>query len=135
MTGAHSATLRWRKPLQLNGKILLFKIRMRWRYKNVKGNYRFITKKIPAEVITRKRRRLRRYVMDYRVVSLEPVREIQLTRIQPFAFISVHVSEGAGNTEKEVFWSPWSNNYTLQTLEGGTSVLIKMKSKVIGKEC
>lgn len=100
----------------------------------MKGNYRFITKKIPAEVITGKRR-LRRYVMDYRVVSLEPVREIQLTRIQPFAFISVHVSEGTGNTENEVFWSPWSNNYTLQTLEGGTSVLIKMKSKVIGKEC
>ncbi|KAK2554980.1 Receptor-type tyrosine-protein phosphatase delta [Acropora cervicornis] len=118
MTGAHSATLRWRKPRQLNGKILLFKIRMRWRYKNVKGTYRFITKKIPAKVTPRERRRLRRHMMDYRVLRLEPVREIQLTRIQPFAFISVHVSEGTGITDNEVFWSPWSNNYTVQTLEG-----------------
>lgn len=121
MTGAHSATLWWRKPRQLNGKILLFKIRMRWRYKNVKGTYRFLTKKIPAKVTPRERRRLRRYMMDYRVLRLEPVREIQLTRIQPFAFISVHVSEGTGITENEVFWSPWSNNYTLQTLEGAPS--------------
>ncbi|XP_015755643.1 PREDICTED: receptor-type tyrosine-protein phosphatase epsilon-like [Acropora digitifera] len=121
MTGAHSATLWWRKPRQLNGKILLFKIRMRWRYKNVKGTYRFITKKIPAKVTPRERRRLRRYMMDYRVLRLEPVREIQLMRIQPFAFISVHVSEGTGITENEVFWSPWSNNYTLQTLEGAPS--------------
>lgn len=135
MTGAHSATLWWRKPRQLNGKILLFKIRMRWRYKNVKGTYRFITKKIPAKVTPRERRRLRRYMMDYRVLRLEPVREIQLTRIQPFAFISVHVSEGTGITENEVFWSPWSNNYTLQTLEGGTTVLMKMNANVIGTEC
>ena len=102
----------------------------------MKGTYRFITRKIPAKVTSRERRSLRRYMMEYRVLRLEPVREIQLMRIQPFAFISVHVSEGTGITENEVFWSPWSNNYTLQTLEGGTNILMKMIAKVIGTlEC
>lgn len=100
----------------------------------MKGTYRFITRKIPAKVTSRERRSLRRYMMEYRVLRLDPVREIQLMRIQPFAFISVHVSEGTGITENEVFWSPWSNNYTLQTLEGGNNILMKMNAKVIGTE-
>ncbi|XP_068677246.1 receptor-type tyrosine-protein phosphatase S-like isoform X2 [Montipora foliosa] len=122
MTGAHSARLKWRKPRKFNGRIVLFKIKMLWRYKNIQGNYKETTRKIPAKVTTRERRgRFRRDVLDYAVLQLEPTREIELKGMQPFAFISIWVSEGTGALNTEVFWSPWSNNYTVETSEGAPS--------------
>ena len=127
MTGAHSAKLKWRKPRKLNGRIVLFKIKMLWRYKNIQGNYKETTRKIPAKMTTRERRgRFRRDVLDYAVLQLGPAREIELRRMQPFAFISMWVSEGTGALNTEVFWSPWSNNYTVETSEGGNKLSIKL---------
>lgn len=130
MTGAHSARLKWKKPRKLNGRIVLFKIKMLWRYKNIQGNYKETTRKIPAKMTTRERRgRFRRDVLDYAVLQLEPARKIELRRMQPFAFISIWVSEGTGALNTEVFWSPWSNNYTVETSEGAPSAPRKVELK------
>ena len=119
-TGAYSVQLRWKKPRELNGIIVLFKVRMFWRFKNVKGDYKYITHIIPAKVTARAgRRRFRRDTSDYRVLRLEPFREIELKRVQPFALISIRVSEGTRDSNNDVMWSPLSNNQTIETMEGG----------------
>ena len=119
-TGAYSVVLRWKKPRELNGIIVWFKVRMVWRFKNVKGDYKDTTRTIPAKVTARAgRRRFRRDTSDYRVLRLEPFREIELKRVQPFALISIQVSEGTTDSNNKVMWSPLSNNQTIETMEGG----------------
>ena len=119
-TGDYSVQLRWKKPRELNGIIVMFKVRMLWRFKNVKGDYKYTTRLIPAKVTARAgRRRFRRDMSDYRVLHLEPFREIELKRVQPFAIISIRVSEGTRDSNNAVMWSPLSNNQTIETMEGG----------------
>jgi len=96
---------------------------MFWRFKNVKGGYKYDSYQIPAKVTTRAgKRRFTRDLLNYAVRSLEPVRDIELKRVQPFAIISIRVSEATRNADKELLWSPFSNNQTIETEEGGMDV-------------
>ena len=89
----------------------------------MKGDYKYTTRVIPAKVTTRAgRRRFTRDVSDYTVLRLEPYREIELKRVQPFAIISIRVSEGTRDTNNDVMWSPLSNNQTIETMEGGKAI-------------
>ena len=89
----------------------------------MKGGYKYDSDLIPAKVTTRAgKRRFTRDVLNYTVQSLEPVRDIELKRVQPFAIISIRVSEATRNADKELLWSPFSNNQTIQTMEGGKGV-------------
>lgn len=86
----------------------------------MKGGYKYDSYLIPAKVTTRAgKRRFARNTLNYAVRSLEPVRDIELKRVQPFAIISIRVSEGTRNTDQELLWSPFSNNQTIETMEGG----------------
>lgn len=86
----------------------------------MKGGYKYESYRIPAKVTTRAgKRRFARDMLNYTVHSLEPVRDIELKRVQPFAIISIRVSEATRNADKERLWSPFSNNQTIQTMEGG----------------
>lgn len=86
----------------------------------MKGGYKYESYRIPAKVTTRAgKRRFARDMLNYAVHSLEPVRDIELKRVQPFAIISIRVSEATRNADKELLWSPFSNNQTIQTMEGG----------------
>lgn len=123
ITGPYSVRLRWKKPNRANGIIVLFKVRMFWRFKNVKGGYKYDSYQIPAKVTTRAgKRRFARDMLKYAVQSVEPVRDIELKRVQPFAIITIRVSEATRNADKELLWSPFSNNQTIQTMEGGKDV-------------
>lgn len=89
----------------------------------MKGGYKYESYLIPAKVTTRAgKRRFARDMSNYTVHSLEPVRDIELKRVQPFAIISIRVSEATRNADKELLWSPFSNNQTIQTMEGGKDV-------------
>lgn len=86
----------------------------------MKGGYKYESYLIPAKVTTRAgKRRFARDMLNHAVHSLEPVRDIELKRVQPFAIISIRVSEATRNADKELLWSPFSNNQTIQTMEGG----------------
>lgn len=86
----------------------------------MKGDYKYTTRTIPAKVTTRAgRRRFTRDVADFAVLSLEPFREIELKRVQPYAVISIRVSEGTRNAKNDILWSPLSNNQTIETMVGG----------------
>lgn len=86
----------------------------------MKGGYKYNTYQIPAKVTTRAgKRRFAREISDYAVQSLEPFRDIELKRVQPFAIISIRISEGTRDTDKEPLWSEFSNNQTIETMEGG----------------
>lgn len=86
----------------------------------MKGDYKYTTRIIPAKVTTRAgRRRFTRDVADFAVLSLEPFREIELKRVQPYAVISIRVSEGTRNAKNDILWSPLSNNQTIETMVGG----------------
>ncbi|XP_078353190.1 receptor-type tyrosine-protein phosphatase S-like [Oculina patagonica] len=127
-TGPYSVRLTWKKPKKVNGIIVLFKVRMYWRFKNMKGGYKEETYLIPAKVTTRAgKRRFARRVSDYAVRSLEPVRDIELKRVQPFAIISIQVSEGTRNADQEPLWSPFSNNQTIETMEGAPSAPLNVE--------
>ena len=98
---------------------------MLWRFKNTKGGYKYDTRLIPAKVTNRRqKRRYARDVSDSLVWSLEPFRDVELKRVQPFAIISIRVSEGTRDTDNELLWSPFSNNQTIETKEGGKRLLI-----------
>ena len=93
---------------------------MYWRFKNTKGGYKEETRIIPAKVTARAgKRRFARGVSAHTVRSLEPVRDIELKGVQPFANILVQVSEATRNGDQEPLWSPFSNNQTFETMEGG----------------
>ena len=86
----------------------------------MKGGYKYDSCLIPAKVTTRAgKRRFTCDMLNYAVQSLEPVREKKKKRVQPFAVISIRVSEATRNADKELLWSPFSNNQTIQTMEGG----------------
>ena len=119
-TGPHSVRLKWKKPKDLNGVVVLFKIRMLWRFKNVKGEYKRTELTVPAKVTRRARkRRSANGRPDYTVLQLEPEREIELRNLQPFAIISIRVAEGTRDAQNRVLWGPFSNNQTVETEEGG----------------
>lgn len=89
----------------------------------MKSGYKYDSYLIPAKVTTRAgKRRFARDMLNYAVQSVEPVRDIELKRVQPFAIISIRVSEATRNADKELLWSPFSNNQTIQTEEGGKDV-------------
>jgi len=112
--------LKWKKPKDLNGVVVLFKIRMLWRFKNVKGEYKRTERIVPAKVTRRARkRRSANGRPDYTVLRLEPEREIELRNLQPFAIISIRVAEGTRDAQNKVLWGPFSNNQTVETEEGG----------------
>ena len=97
--------------------MVLFKIRMLWRFKNVKGEYKRTERIVPAKVTRRARKR--RSANDYTVLQLEPKRKIELQNLQPFAIISIRVAEGTRDAQNKVLWGPFSNNQTVETEEGG----------------
>ena len=120
MTGPYSVRLKWTKPKRANGIIVIFKVRMFWRFKNRKGGYKYDTYIIPAKVTNKRRKRkLARETSDNIVWRLDPFRDIELKKIQPFAIISVRVSEATRDDDKEPMWSPFSSNQTIETKEGG----------------
>ncbi|XP_022808866.1 receptor-type tyrosine-protein phosphatase epsilon-like [Stylophora pistillata] len=128
VTGPYSVRLKWSKPKRPNGIIVLFKVRMFWRFKNRKGGYKYETYTIPAKVTNkRKKRRLAREMSDKIVWKLDPFREIELKRIQPFAIISVRVSEATRDDQEEPMWSPFSSNQTIETEEGAPSTPTDVK--------
>ena len=124
-TGPYSVRLSWKKPRELNGIVVLFKVEMLWRFKNVMGDYRNDTRIIPAKVTSReRRRRATNGGSDYTVLQLEPERKIELRNLQPFAFITIRVAEGTRDAKQNILWSPLSNNQTVDTKEGGKVLLI-----------
>lgn len=132
MTGPYSVRLKWTKPKRPNGIIVIFKVRMFWRFKNRKGGYKYDTYIIPAKVTNKRRkRRLARETSDNIVWRLDPFRDIELKKIQPFAIISVRVSEATRDDDKEPMWSPFSSNQTIETKEGapGAPSDVKLEEK------
>lgn len=74
--------LRWKKLKRVNGIIVLFRVRMFWRFKNVKGGYKYESYRIFVKVIIRVgKRRFVRDMLNYIVYSLEFVRDIELKRV------------------------------------------------------
>ena len=109
--------LMWKKPKEINGQVVRFKVKMLYNIRNE------IVKKVNVTEIqahvSSARRRARRGVAEFKVLKMRPYREMEIRDLQPYTDIVMRVAEGAKGINNKMLWGPFSNSQKIVTPEGG----------------